>query len=56
MKVNIILSDEEKQTLKASFDIINSYRKLTTETGNDYIKLLCLNNYMTDFLNRVECL
>lgn len=52
MKVNVILSDEEKQTINNAINIILEYRKHATESGADYVQTLETVNHLTDFLNK----
>ena len=52
MKTNVIFTEEEKKTLSDAINIIMEYRKLSTETGADYMQTLSTVNHLCDFLNK----
>lgn len=52
MKVNVILTEEEKTTINNTINIIIEYRKHATESGAEYIQTLETVNHLTEFLNK----
>ena len=52
MTTKVILTEEEKNTLNNSINIIMEYRKHSTETGPDYMQTLSTVNHLTEFLNK----
>jgi len=54
MVVNVILSDEEKQTLNEAIAIICAYKNHTTESGAEFVRTLETINHLTEFLNKVN--